>query len=102
MAAPSPANLEQIRNADVVIGVDEDFGNRFIVFGRDHLERVRVSNEENRTSIVMLHVGPKSMPLDQLLDLVAKAKGHHEFVAEPTDLDEWIEQFLRTIQEGGS
>src|SRR4051794_21740810 len=102
MPAPSPSDLEQIRHADVVIGVDEDFSNRFIVYGREHLERVRLSDGENRTSIVMLHVGPKSVPLEQLLDLVAKTKGHHEFVSDPTDLDEWLEEFLRTLNEGGS
>jgi len=75
MPAPSPSDLEQIRNADVIVGVDEDFGNRFIVYGRDHLEQVRLSNEEKQSSIVLLDVGPKSIPLEQLLDLVAKAKG---------------------------
>lgn len=101
MPPPTPSDLEQIRNADVVFGVDEDFGNRFIVWGREHLERLRVSDGENRTSLVMLYVGPKSIPMEKLLDLVVKAKGCHEFVSDPTDLDEWAEEFLRAIQEGG-
>src|SRR5262249_6755602 len=102
MATSSPSDLEQIRKSDLVIGIDEDFGNRFLVYGRDHLERVRLSNEENRTRIVMLHVGPKSVPLEKLLDLVTKAKGHHDFVSEPTDLDDWFEEFLRMLDESGS
>jgi hypothetical protein len=102
MATPSPSDLEQIRKADVVIGVDEDFGNWFVLFGRDHLEQARLSNMENRTSIALLHVGPNSIPLEQVLDVVAKVKGQHDFVPDPTDLDVWVEEFLRPLHERGN
>lgn len=49
--------------------------------------------------VVMLLVGTKSVLLETLLELVEKVKRQHDFVSDPTDLDDWVEDFLRMLHE---
>ena len=100
MESSSPVDLQQIQKADVIIGVDEDFGNWFIIYGRDQLERLRSSIGVDASNIFLIRVGANTVPLEKLLTLVVQVKGEHEFLDEPTELDYWTETFLKVLHEG--
>ncbi|MCS6851080.1 MAG: hypothetical protein NZ700_07930 [Gemmataceae bacterium] len=98
---PHAAQAKMIREADIVVGVDEDFGNRFILFGRDLLQRIRDEDyQPPQLRVVHCTINETTNKLKDVLATIASLRGRHDFNEEPDDLDAWADEFLQTMERG--
>jgi hypothetical protein len=77
--------LEKIKQADVILGKDEETGNEFVVFGRSTLEGVVQSGQEMRAKVMVCSILQRTTELEALIDAVSVARGYHDYEAARTD-----------------
>ena len=95
------AQLQMIRQADIVMGVDGDFGNRFILYGRELLQQIRDEEAQpGKLYVVQCEINSSSNKLADVLAAIESVRGHHDFKDDADELDAWAEEYLRAIEQG--
>jgi hypothetical protein len=69
---------EKLRDADVILGIDEETGNEFMVFGRSTLDGIVAAGERPLlwAKVAILRATDE---LEALLAAVQEVKGYHEY-----------------------
>jgi predicted transcriptional regulator len=75
----SPETHQQMFVADVIMGLDEQTGNEFLVFGRGLLNEIVERNTEARAKIITLHINQATSELECLIAAVQTVKGWDEY-----------------------
>lgn len=95
------AQIQMIRDADLIMGVDGDFGNRFILFGRELLQQIRDDEAQpGKLYVVQCEIDANHNKLEDVLETVASVRGHHDFKPEADELDAWADEYLHSIEQG--
>jgi hypothetical protein len=73
-----------LARADVIVGIDVNFGDEVLVFGRAFLQRLVASGGGGRVAF-LVEVGIDGTgDLDKLLRLVRRLRGHHDCAVRNT------------------
>lgn len=70
---------EALAEAEVIYGVDVMSGHRFVVFGRDDLERIVASGEAEELSVSYVSLDQDTDELEKLVALVKVVKGREDY-----------------------
>jgi len=75
----APAMEAELKEADVITGVDEATGNVFLIYGRKLLGQIVDSNTARPAKTVMVPILQATSELEALVAATVAAKGHHEY-----------------------
>jgi len=78
LSAPGDPERE-LREAEVIVGVDVMSERQFLVFGRDTLKRIRTSGNAEGVRMLSIALDQDTAELEKLLALVQVVKGHHDY-----------------------
>jgi hypothetical protein len=84
-ALRDPRFIDQIRQAEIVIGRDEKTGNEFLLFGRSTARAVIASGKSMRVMAMLVPILQHTTELEALSAAVRIAKGYDEYEAAPAD-----------------
>ena len=77
--------IAKLKDVDVILGVDEETGNEFLLFGRSTLRGIVASSTPMDCAVARQSILQESDELEALIAAVRKAKGYDEYEdAEPT------------------
>lgn len=72
--------LNNFQNAELIFGLDEETGNRFVVFGGELLQEITEGPSEGREcSVMVIRVLQRTMELEALLAAVQVARSYYDY-----------------------
>ena len=80
----SPEFIAKLKQADVILGVDEDTKHEFILFGRSTCRAVAATGVTKGFLSITVPILQETDELEALCAAVAHAKGYDEYEAAPT------------------
>jgi hypothetical protein len=75
---------DEVKNAGLIIGVDEQTQNTFIVFGAATLSRIMKRDQAEFTEILKVSILEESAELEALIAVVNRIKGYNDYEAPQT------------------
>jgi hypothetical protein len=75
----SPEFLEALKQADIILGMDEATGNEFVLFGKSTLRGIAGSGAPMNCVVVKQMIRGNSLEFETLIAAVTAAKGYHEY-----------------------
>jgi hypothetical protein len=75
----APAMEANLKDADVITGVDEATGNVFLIYGRKLLGQIVESNTACPAKTVVVPILQATSELEALVAATVAAKGRHEY-----------------------
>jgi hypothetical protein len=75
----SPEFLDALKQADIILGMDEATGNDFVLFGKSTLRGIAGSGAPMNCVVVKQKIRGNSLEFEALLAAVTAAKGYHEY-----------------------
>ena len=76
-----PEYREELRQADVIFGVDVNSQREFLVYGRSALKRIIRSGQEILLRVVRVELDQETDELEYLLAALHVLRGHHDYQA---------------------
>jgi hypothetical protein len=91
----SPKTISRFHDAEVIIGIDEETGNSFLMFGREVLQNIIDTNQARNVRVVPISILQRTLELEALCAAVQVAKGKDEYQSNddfPWQLVPWLER----------
>jgi hypothetical protein len=79
---------QKVRDANIIFGVDEPTGNKFLAFGRSSLEAIVSTGRTLECAIIEMPLFQETDELEAFLAAVVVVKGYHEYQAS-RPLGQW-------------
>jgi hypothetical protein len=73
----SPTDL--INAADVILGVSREDDHEFVLYGKDLLERIAMTGNEEPGNVLRIEMDQETHDLERVVALVEVLKGHHDY-----------------------
>ena len=77
----SPEFKAQIQSAEAILGIDEESGNEFIVFGMSTLESILASSKSVASRVLVVAILQRTDELELLCMVVKAIKGYIDYQA---------------------
>lgn len=74
---------EELRQADVILGRDEETDNQFLVFGRSTLQAIVQSGVSMVGKVLYVPILQRTLELEALIAAVQVARGYDDYEAAP-------------------
>lgn len=75
----SPAFLRDVKQAEIIFGVDEETKNKFIVFGKSLLKDIASGTEARTAETLTVPILQRTEEFECLLAAVGLVKGHYDY-----------------------
>jgi len=77
----SPEFRALVESAEAILGIDEETGNEFIVFGMSTLESIVVSSKSVASRVLIVAILQRTNELEMLCAVVRAVKGYIDYRA---------------------